>query len=123
MSRITAEIRKVLRQGVSQTPVDLPSDFPFADFKGLGSGANQIIALPVQLSGAAPPAGGTQGLMQSFVGASGFAIAVSKEYVSSLIDIEAIRASIRQQPARFTFSTILGSVSFEYRLNSVPDRR
>jgi len=117
VSRITAEIRKVLRQGVSQTPVDLPSDFPFADLKGLGSGANQIIALPVQLSGAAPPAGGTQGLMQSFVGASGFAIAVSKEYVSSLIDIEAIRASIRQQPARFTFNTILGSVSFEYRLS------
>jgi peroxiredoxin len=113
-SRIAAEIRKVLRQGATQTPVDLPSDFPFAEFKGLGSGANQVIALPAQLSGAAPPAGGAQALTQSFIGSSGFALAVSKEYVSSLIDIEAIRESMRQQSVTLRVSTWLGSVSVTF---------
>jgi hypothetical protein len=78
-SRIAAEIRKVLREGLTQIPVVLPRDFPFADFKGLGSGANQVFALPFQLSGK-PPTGGPQSLTQSFIGSSGFAFAISKEY-------------------------------------------
>src|SRR5438046_508185 len=95
-SRIAAEIRKVIREGLTQIPVDLPSNFPFADFKGLGSGANQVIALPFQLSGA-PPAGGPQSLTQSFIGSSGFAFAVSQEYVSGLIDMAAIREAIKSR--------------------------
>jgi hypothetical protein len=91
-SRIAAEIRKVIREGLTQIPVDLPRDFPFADFKGLGSGANQVIALPFQLSGA-PPTGGPQSLTQSFIGSSGYAFAVNKDYVSGLIDVAAIRRS------------------------------
>ena len=63
-------------------PVDLPANFPFADFKGLGSGSSQAIALPFQLSGAAPPASGLQSLTQSFIGSIGFAFAADKEYVS-----------------------------------------
>ena len=113
-SRIGAEIRKVLRQGMTQTPVDLPGDFPFSEFKGLGSGANQVIAMPVQLSGAASPSGGAQLLAQSFLGASGFALAVSKEYVSGLIDIEAIRESMRQQSLTLRVGTWLGSVSVSF---------
>ena len=111
-NRIAAEIRKVLREGLTQVPVDLPANFPFADFKGLASGSSQAIALPFQLSGAAPPAGGLQSLTQSFVGPIGFAFAVSKEYVISLIDIEAIRAAMarRSEPVltatyRFRFSS------------------
>ena len=96
-NRIAAEVRKVLREGLTLLPVDLPADFPFADFKGLGSGPSQVIALPFQLSGAGPPASGLQGLTQSFIGSSGFAFAVGKEYVSGLIDIEAIREAIKSR--------------------------
>ena len=60
-----------------------PTDFPFAAFKGLGSGSGQVIALPFQLSGAGAPASGVQPLTQSFIGSSGFAFAVSSEYVGA----------------------------------------
>jgi peroxiredoxin len=114
-SRISAEIRRVIRQDLTQTPVDLPSDFPFAEFKGLGSGASQVLALPFQLSGAAA-AGGPQSLSQSFIGSSGFALAVSKEYVSGLIDIAAINESLRQHSLTFKFRRFGVSVSVTYRL-------
>ena len=114
-SRIAAEIRKVIREGLTQIPVDLPSNFPFADFKGLGSGANQVIALPFQLSGA-PPAGGPQSLTQSFIGSSGFAFAVSKEYVSGLIDIAAIREAIKSRSVVLRLSRWGVSVSVTYKL-------
>ena len=77
--RIAAEVRKFLREGLILHPVDLPADFVFADFKGLGSGSNQVIALPFQLSGAALPPNGLQSLTQSFLGSSGFGFAVSQE--------------------------------------------
>jgi peroxiredoxin len=114
-SRIAAEIRKVIREGLTQIPVDLPRDFPFADFKGLGSGANQVIALPVQLSGA-PPTGGPQSLTQSFIGSSGYAFAVSKDYVSGLIDVAAIREAIKSHPVVLRLSRWGVSVSVTYKL-------
>ena len=52
------QVRKFLRESLRLLPVNLPMDFPFADFKGLGSGPSQVIALPFQLSGAGPPASG-----------------------------------------------------------------
>jgi peroxiredoxin len=114
-SRIAAEIRKVIREGLTQIPVDLPRDFPFADFKGLGSGANQVIALPFQLSGA-PPTGGPQSLTQSFIGSSGYAFAVSKDYVSGLIDVAAIREAIKSHPVVLRLSRWGVSVSVTYKL-------
>jgi hypothetical protein len=63
--RIAAQVRKVLREDLMMPPVDLPTGFPFSDFKGLGSGLSQVIALPFQLSGAGAPANGLQGLTQS----------------------------------------------------------
>jgi peroxiredoxin len=114
-SRIAGEIRKVVREDLTQIPVDLPPDFPFADFKGLGSGANQVVALPFQLSGA-PPAGGPQSLTQSFIGSSGFAFAVSKDYVSGLIDIAAIREAIKSRSVVLTLSRWGASISVTYKL-------
>lgn len=118
VSRIAAEVRKFIREGVSLLPVDLPGDFVFADFKGLGSGPNGVIALPFQLSGAAAPPGGLQSLTQSFIGSSGFGFAVSKEHVNTLIDLDAIRQAMKNRPPlKFTISTIFGgSVSVTYRL-------
>ena len=116
-SVITAEIRKFVRQGLTMVPVDLPSDFSFAGFKGVGSEAGQVIALPFQLSGAASPAGGLQGLgQQSFIGSSGFAIAVAKEYVTTLIDTEAIRQTIRNRPVRVPYI----GVTYRLRFSSGP---
>jgi hypothetical protein len=66
--RIAAEVRKVLREGLTLPPVDLPPEFPFAVFKGLGSGPSQVIALPYQLSGAGLPPNALQSLTQSFIG-------------------------------------------------------
>ncbi|OBE94506.1 hypothetical protein A5776_23225 [Mycolicibacterium elephantis] len=118
VSRIAAEVRKFIREGVSLLPVDLPHDFAFADFKGIGSGANQVIALPYQFSGAPSPPSGLQSLTQSFLGSSGFGFAVSKEHVNTLIDVEAIRQAVRNRPPlTITISTIFGgSVSVKYRL-------
>jgi peroxiredoxin len=98
---LAVQIRKVLREGVTLLPVRLPDNFPFTDFKGLGSGPSQVIALPFQLSGAGPPASGIQPLTQSFIGSSGFAVALGKEYVippsrdhRGLIDIGAILRAV-----------------------------
>jgi hypothetical protein len=74
---LSVEVRKALRDSMTPAPAALPRDFPFTDFKGLGSGTNQVIALPFQLSGAQAPASGVQPLTQSFIGSSGFAVGVS----------------------------------------------
>jgi peroxiredoxin len=81
VNRIAAQVRTVIREGITLLPVDLPRGFPFAEFKGVGTGDAHAVALGVQLSSATPPAGGLQNLTQSFVGPSGFALAVSKEFV------------------------------------------
>lgn len=99
-SRLAAEVRKFIREGLILLPVDLPNDFPFTDFKGLGSGANQVIALPIQLSGASVPASGVSSLTQSVIGSSGFAFAASEEYVTGRFDIEAIREAITRRHPR-----------------------
>jgi hypothetical protein len=121
---LAVQVRKVLREDMILLPVDLPPNFPFAVFKGLGSGLSQVIALPFQLSGAGAPASGVQPLTQSFIGSSGFAVAVSKDYVSGLIDLEAIRAAINSFSRTITVSGPFGigsvSVTFRLRFTSGP---
>ena len=80
-AKIAAQVAKALRESFILVPVDLPSDFPFADFKGIGTGAGQVVALPLQLSDGAPPAGGIQNIVTSFIGTAGFAFAIGKEFV------------------------------------------
>ena len=121
-ARIAVQVRKFVREGIVLLPVDLPEGFPFADFKGLGSGAGAAIALPLQLSNNPPPAGGAQGITQSFIGSSGFGFAVSGEHVRGLIDIEAIREAIQQRQITigvdlFFFS---GQVTYRLRFSSGP---
>jgi peroxiredoxin len=121
-ARIAVQIRKFLREGIVLLPVDLPEGFPFAEFKGLGSGPSAAIALPLQLSSNPPPAEGAQGITQSFIGSSGFGFAASAEHVRGLIDIEAIREAIRQRQITigvdlFFFS---GQVTYRLRFSSGP---
>jgi peroxiredoxin len=113
---LSVEVRRALRDSMTPAPAALPRNFPFSDFKGLGSGASQVIALPFQLSGAPAPASGVQPLSQSFIGSSGFAVAVSASYVSGLFDLDAIRQAVAA--ASFTVSVSVGpfSASVTYHL-------
>jgi peroxiredoxin len=81
---LAAQVRKALREGFTLVPVDLPSDFPFADFKGVGAGASQAVALPLQLSSTPAPPGGIQSISQSCVGTAGFAFGIGREFVKSV---------------------------------------
>jgi peroxiredoxin len=83
--KIATQVRKALRESFILLPVDLPQDFAFGEFKGVGTGAEQAIALGLQLSrDTPPPAAGLQSVTESFVGPSGFAVAVSKEFVTTV---------------------------------------
>jgi peroxiredoxin len=111
-SRIAAEVRKALRE-LRLLPVDLPADFPFKEFKGLG----QAISLGVQLSGAGAPANGLQSQTQSSIGSGDFAFAVSKEYVTApggLIDVEEMREAIKNR----TYSKF--GATYHFRFSSGP---
>lgn len=104
---VSRQVRKTLRESFELLPVDLPSGFPFAEFKGVSrmpGGEADAIALPLQLSSAAPPATGSQGI-GSFCGDKGFAFAVSEEFVGSVIDVQAIRASVEAASPRFLGAT------------------
>lgn len=111
VARISTEIRKVIRDHFTPLPVDLPPDFPFSEFKALGSGSGQLIALPVQVSGSPVPAGHVQSIDHSFVESSGFALAASKEYVEGLLDplFESVRDAIRDFRRQITVGvTVFG---------------
>jgi peroxiredoxin len=113
---LAVQIRKVLRESMILLPVDLPSNFPFTDFKGLGSGSSQAVALPFQLSSAPAPASGVQPLTQSFIGSSGFAVAVSSDYVTGLIDTDAIKQAIASNSFTINISVWVWSGSVTYHL-------
>jgi peroxiredoxin len=116
---LAVQVRKVLRENLVVLPVDLPSDFRFTFFKGLGSGSSQAIALPFQLSNAPAPASGVQPLNQSIIGSSGFAFAVSSDFAKTLIDIAKIQANIESQPLVIRF---LGRpVTYHLRFSQGPD--
>jgi peroxiredoxin len=115
---IATQVRTFLREGLVLLPVDLPVDVPFRDFKGLGSDANAVIALPFQLSGAASPPSGVQNISESFIGSSAFGFAASKEYVSTLIDLGAIADDLANQPPLVLTVGRWGlSFSVSYRLH------
>jgi peroxiredoxin len=96
---IAVHIRAAIRERFKATPVELPGDFKFFEFKGLGSfgnlhdphwvdalgsGAEQALALPMQLTDN-PAAADLTSVANLFLGTgpsqSDFAIAVGKEHV------------------------------------------
>ncbi len=101
-SAIAVHVRKAIRERFTPTPVGLPKGFAYSQFKGLGNfgnlhddhwidalgtGDEQALVLPVQLSGGPAPPGGLDGVTNLFLGTGAgqndFAIAVSKEYVAT----------------------------------------
>src|SRR5262245_9064393 len=97
VSRISGEVRDIVREKFTPQPVDLPPDFPFSEFKVMGSGANQVVALPIQVSASPLPTGRIQDLDESFADSSGFAFAASKEHVEDLLEplFDAVSDAVR----------------------------
>jgi peroxiredoxin len=122
VNKIAAQVRKFVREGFTLLPVDLPRDFPFSDFKGLAGEFEQVVALPLQLTGPGLPSTSLQSVTHPFVGSSGFAFAVSQEHVRSLIDIEAIREAIKSRSLTLTLSRfgVSVSVTYHFRFSSGP---
>ena len=128
VSRISGELRDILREKFTPQPVDLPPEFPFSEFKVIGSGANQVIALPIQLSDAPLPTGRIQNLDENFADSSGFAFAASKEYIEDLLEplFDAVSKKIRDFKREFTIKvTVFGiplkqTIKFTLQLKSGP---
>jgi peroxiredoxin len=83
---IATRVRQALRGDFKPLEVDLPQGFPFVDFKALGSGVGQAVALPLPVPNGRFPAGAINSLGNNFLGGSEFALAVSREYVQSFLD-------------------------------------
>jgi peroxiredoxin len=83
--QIAAEIRRALREDFAPLDVDLPAGFPFTEFKALGTGSAQAVALPLSLPGG-HGGGGIGSVTNLFAGQNDFAIAVSREYVQQFLD-------------------------------------
>ena len=127
-SRISGEVRDIVREKFTPQPVDLPPEFPFSEFKVIGSGANQVIALPIQVSDSPLPTGRIQNLDENFADSSGFAFAASKEYVEDLLEplFDAVSDAIRGFKKEITIGvTVFGiplrqTIKFTAQLKSGP---
>ena len=124
VSRISGEVRDIVREKFTPQPVDLPPDFPFSKFKVIGSGANQVIALPIQVSDSPLPAGRIQNLDENFADTSGFAFAASKEYVEDLLEplFDAVSDAVRDFKREITIgvSPLKQTIKFTLQLRSGP---
>jgi len=128
VSRISGEVRDIVREKFTPQPVDLPPDFPFSEFKVIGSGANQVVALPIQVSNAPLPTGRIQNLDENFADSSGFAFAASKEYVEGLLEplFDAVSKAVRDFKREITIGvTVFGiplrqTIKFTLQLKSGP---
>ncbi len=107
---ITAQIRKAVRSNFQALEVALPNDFSFFQFKELGSASAAAIVLPMQLSGAAPPAT-LDSVTNFFLGTNDFAIAVSKEFVNSLL--QTLITAFQNSAPGFTVS-LAGVLDVDY---------
>jgi peroxiredoxin len=128
VSRISGEVRDIVREKFTPQPVDLPPEFPFSEFKVIGSGANQVVALPIQVSDSPLPTGRIQNLDENFADSSGFAFAASKEYVEDLLAplFDAVSKAVRDFKKEITIRvTIFGiplkqTIKFTLQLKSGP---
>jgi hypothetical protein len=128
VSRISGEVRDIVREKFTPPPVDLPPDFPFSEFKVIGSGANQVIALPIQLSDSPLPAGRIQNLDENFADSSGFAFAASKEAIEDRLKplLDAVSKAVHDFKREITIGvTVFGiplrqTIKFTLQLRSGP---
>ena len=112
INTIERHLRKVLRDGFEPITAELPQGFQFNRFKALGSGAAQVVALPLQLGGGPQPSpSAINSINNAFLGSGHeFAIGISKEFVLFLIQptLDGIKSSHPQ----FIVSGALGSATY-----------
>ena len=92
---ITEQIRRAVKSNFEPINVELPADLKVGRFKRLGSGAESVIALPIDLPGgsAAPGPSAIDGVNLYFLKSGDhFAVAVSKEYIES--KLQSLKAQI-----------------------------
>jgi hypothetical protein len=127
-SRISGEVRDIVREKFTPQPVDLPPEFPFSEFKVIGSGANQVVALPIQVPNVPLPTGRIQNLDENFADSSGFAFAASKEYIENMLGplFDAVSSADRNFKKEITIGvTVFGiplkqTIKFTLQLKSGP---
>lgn len=110
---LAKHLRAALRTQFVPEDVELPPDFAFTEFKGLGTGSSAAVVLPLQLSAGLPPEGALASVGNHFLGSSDFAIAVGKEYVQRIVDevATAIQGNLDQKPIEVLGATYRASVS------------
>jgi peroxiredoxin len=118
VNTVVAEVRRGIRAHFQPMDVELPADFAFAEFGGIGAGSSAAVCLPLHLSEGIPPAGALATVTNAFLGANEFAIAVSQAYVQARLDplLNSIRAyadrySVGVSFAGAGFATYRASVS------------
>ncbi len=107
---IESEIRRVLKAGLLDSAgLELPQDFPFKQFKGLGSGSDHVVALPLHQSEPEPPPSAFARFNNVFLtsGYEDFAIAVGKDYILSFIQPSLDELKAPPHPT-FTVTATLG---------------
>jgi peroxiredoxin len=112
VAKIETALRTALRRHFEPMNVALPAGFQFTRFKALGSGGNQALALPVQLSDRPQPA--INSVNNPFLDSSdAFAIAVSKEHILSLVQpsLDALKATHPQFSAAGAVYTVTFDVA------------
>jgi peroxiredoxin len=114
VNTVVAEVRRGIRAQFQPMDVELPADFAFAEFGGIGGGNNAAVCLPLQLSEGIPPAGALATVTNAFLGTNEFAIAVSQTYVQTQLD--PLLNSIRSYADRYRVSvSFAGSGLATYR--------
>ncbi len=127
-----AEIAQVVRQALQDqfqaTDVDLPPDFPFTEFAALGSGPAQAMVIPLKLSGPPFPAGLVHSATVHFIGASDFAIGVSKEHAQTFFDAavasmheyaESVQVTASAFGVTATYTAAVAGVSFTWKAGAI----
>jgi peroxiredoxin len=83
VARISIQVRKAVRESFTLLPVDLPPEFAFSSFKGVGGDPSRALALPIQLSDRVPPPGALLDINTLFVGPAAFAFAIGREFITT----------------------------------------
>jgi peroxiredoxin len=116
---IALQVRAALRKHFVPVDVTLPADFAFADFKALGAGPTEVIALPLSLAGGAMPSGSLASVTNHFLGSSEFAIAVSKESTQKSFDALIAAMKAKAGSIQITVSGMLGTAHYAVSVSNI----
>ncbi len=116
--KITTQVRKVVKSGFEPTTVEVPDDIPFDNFKPLGSGSNQVVALPVTLGGEAPAASALGSVNNLFLSSGDeYGVAVRREHVES--EMQSFKDTINGFSVSYEIGWWVFTVTYNVSISSV----